>query len=191
MSRSPQTFAQDVLALLQAERLSDAILVGHSMGGAVALEAARRAPSEVRAVILVDTFALDYGGMQPVTQQALHAPFVEDFAAAIARLVNNTAGTAADGLKQQLKTQMAVTDPQVALPAWQALLAWDPLPALRTLTVPIHAINGDLIPASARQRCEPYVKEIVLPGTGHFLHMQAPQRFNQVFSTLLEQVRED
>lgn len=47
------------------------------------------------------------------------------------------------------------------------------------------AINGDLIPDSARQRCAPYVLETLLPGTGHFLQLEDPVAFNRALTAIL------
>ncbi|NDH41758.1 MAG: alpha/beta hydrolase, partial [Gammaproteobacteria bacterium] len=48
-------FGEDVAAVADALRLEDMILVGHSMGGPVALEAARRLKARVRMIIGADT----------------------------------------------------------------------------------------------------------------------------------------
>jgi pimeloyl-ACP methyl ester carboxylesterase len=50
-------FAEDIHALLQRLRASPAILVGHSMGGYVALAFAKAFPESLRALVLVSTKA--------------------------------------------------------------------------------------------------------------------------------------
>ncbi|ROO87049.1 alpha/beta hydrolase family protein [Actinocorallia herbida] len=49
-----ETHLQDVTALLEAEQVEDAVLVGHSYGGMVITGAADRAPSRVRSLVYVD-----------------------------------------------------------------------------------------------------------------------------------------
>jgi pimeloyl-ACP methyl ester carboxylesterase len=182
------TFGQDIAAAgkaLAAERL---ILIGHSMGGAVALEAARLLEEMVAAVVLVDTFVIDYGGLSGDTIQAIAAPFEADFTAAMAALVEQTATAATPAvLKERLVREMSAADPVWALPVWRDLLAWDPGPAFEELRVPIHAVNGALIPDSARERCAPFVRETVIPGAGHFLQMEDPAGFNRVLAGVLAQ----
>jgi pimeloyl-ACP methyl ester carboxylesterase len=54
---------------------------------------------------------------------------------------------------------------------------------LAQIHVPIIAINSDLDMPTDEARIRksaPTFRSIVLPGTGHFLMMQAPQRFNPV-----------
>ena len=129
---------------------------------------------------------IDYGGLSPETVEAIFSPFQEDFAAAMAALVNqtSTAATPAD-LTARLIGEMSAADPAWALPAWRDLLQWSPADAFAELQVPIHAINGALIPASARERCAPFVTETLIPGAGHFLQMEDPSKFNRVLENIL------
>jgi pimeloyl-ACP methyl ester carboxylesterase len=179
-------FAHDVAACVGALAAEKVILIGHSMGGAVVLEAARHLGATVAGVVLVDTFVIDYGGLLPETVEAFFTPFQEDFTAAMAALVAQTAtaATPAD-LRARLIREMSAADPAWALPTWRDLLQWSPAAAFAELRVPIHAINGALIPASARERCAPFMTETLIPDAGHFLQMEDPSRFNRVLETVL------
>ncbi|MFI9331664.1 alpha/beta fold hydrolase [Kitasatospora sp. NPDC052868] len=52
-----ETHIQDVLSTLEAERLTDVVLVGHSYGGMVLSGVADRAPERIRALVYADAFA--------------------------------------------------------------------------------------------------------------------------------------
>jgi pimeloyl-ACP methyl ester carboxylesterase len=54
---SIQIMAEDVWAVLDAKRIEHAHLIGHSMGGLIALEAALMAPNRVKSLSLLCTFA--------------------------------------------------------------------------------------------------------------------------------------
>lgn len=184
------SFARDVVAGVNALGAQRVILVGHSMGGAVALEAARQLGATVAGVVLIDTFVIDYGGLSAETVQAIATPFRDNFAAAMAVLVEQTSTPATPAeLKQQLTQEMSAADPSWALPVWDDLLSWNPQAAFEELQIPIHAVNGALIPESARQRCAPFVKETIIPGAGHFLQMEDPSGFNQVLEGVLDRLR--
>ena len=183
-------FAQDVASCVGALDAEKVILIGHSMGGAVVLEAARHLGATVAGVVLVDTFVIDYGGLSPETVQTIAAPFEADFPAAMADLVAGTATAATPPeLRERLVREMSAADPVWALPVWRDLLSWSPEAAFKELQTPIHAINGELIPASARERCAPFVTETIIPGAGHFLQMEDPSNFNLVLANVLSRLR--
>jgi pimeloyl-ACP methyl ester carboxylesterase len=55
------THIEDVVAMLAAERIDDAVLVGHSYGGMVISGAADRVPERVRSLVYVDAFVPEDG----------------------------------------------------------------------------------------------------------------------------------
>jgi len=61
----------------------------------------------------------------------------------------------------------------------------DAAPICPRLDIPIYAINGALIPETARERCAPYVTETIIPGDGHFLQMEDPDGFNRILDKTL------
>ncbi len=56
-----ETHIQDVLAVIEAEALSDIILVGHSYGGMVATGVADRAGVRIREIVYLDAFVPEDG----------------------------------------------------------------------------------------------------------------------------------
>ena len=168
-----------------AERV---VLVGHSMGGAVALEAAR-ALDTVDAVVLLDTFVIPYGDLTGEQADAIEAPFREDFTAAVEALVEqNVASILSRERRRWIIERMAAAEPARMLPLWHDLLRWSPDQAfadLATRKMPIHAINGDLVPEAARQRCRAHVREWVLDGAGHFPQFEMPERFQEMLRQVL------
>ena len=183
---SMPAFAQDVLATLERLKSQDVVLMGHSMGGTVALEAAALAPERVRGVILADTFLINYGALSREEIDGFYQPFADNFTTAMVGLIDNTTGPqATEALKQTLKEQMGSADPAWALKAWEQLLNWDPEPVFAQLKCPVHAINCPLIPDTTRERLAPHMGDTVIPETGHFLHMEAPADFNRALDEVL------
>lgn len=171
------TVAAQAKALVAAlADIDNPVLVGHSMGGAVVLETAWLKP--VKAVVLVDTFAIPYGDLDDDTAHQIETPFQENFASGIANLVANNAGPdLSEQAKQVLEREMAAARQDAMLPLWSDLLRWSPETAFADIECSIHAINGDLVGDVARARCQSHVTEWLQPGTWHFPQMEQPTMF--------------
>jgi pimeloyl-ACP methyl ester carboxylesterase len=181
--------AEVVAEAVEALNEPEVALVGHSMGGAVALEAARKLKDRVCGVILVDTFVIPYGDLTEEQAQQTSQPFYDDFPAAIEGLVDNfTASTASEQDKTRMKAEMAAANPDKMLPLWSDLLRWNPEAAFADVDAPIHAINGDLISDAARTRCSAHVTEHLLDGAGHFPQIEMPERFHRCLGEVLKKV---
>lgn len=179
------TVTAQARALVAAlDGIDNPVLVGHSMGGAVVLEAARLKP--VKAVLLVDTFVIPYGDLDEDTARQIETPFQENFASGIANLVANNAGPDLSGqARQSLESDMAAARQEAILPLWSDLLRWSPEAAFSDIQCPIHAINGDLVGDAARARCAPHVTEWLQPGTWHFPQMEQPGIFAHTLAKVL------
>lgn len=175
----------DVVAEVARQVSGQPVLVGHSMGGAVIMEAARQLDT-LAGLVLVDTFVIPYGDLDEGAARTIETPFQDDFVAAIDNLVEKNAGDALGNTgKVALKTDMAGARMDAMLPLWSDLLRWSPESAFTEISCPIHAINGDLIPEVAKERCRGRVREWHMPGAGHFPQLEMPRAFNRLFGEVL------
>jgi len=187
-------FGADVVAVVADLNLSDVVLVGHSMGGDVIVEAARRLPGRVRGVVWVDTYRhLDESGSAAAMEEemaAFIAPFRTDFAAATRAFVRRIAGTGADpGLVDWVADDMAAAPPQIALDAMKHSMTNEraAIAGLREAAVPAVAINPDQPATDVESLVRNGIAPVCLPAVGHFLMLEDPVGFNRVLDATIEQ----
>lgn len=176
-------YAADVATVARQIPNARLVLVGHSMGADVALAAVPRIGARVIGVIAVE--ALRSVGMPPLSAgeiDAKVAPFRRDFVGATRALVTDRLfEKGADPLLvQKVAYDMSLRPPAVAVPTLEKLLAFDLATVLPSVGVPVYAINSDLAPTDAGRiaRSLPGFTLDVLPHSGHFLMLEAPERFN-------------
>jgi pimeloyl-ACP methyl ester carboxylesterase len=190
---SMPAFAADVAAAVEALRdHPKVVLIGHSMGGPVAVEAARLIGPRVVGVIGVDTLK-DVGLPRPdaaVTEQRL-AAFEKDFIGATRQMVSASMFTPSSDpvLKRRIVDDMSQAPPAVAIAAIRGLNTWDGVAALQALRAPVVVVNSDLngVTDEARIRAfAPQFRVVTVAGLGHFLMMEDPARVNPILD---EQIR--
>lgn len=176
-------YGEDVAVVVRKLPNQQIVLVGHSMGGTVALEATRRIGDRVIGIIAVD--ALKSVGLPPVSQAEIDkrvAPFRTDFIGSVRKYVTEELfEKGADPMfVQKVAYDMSLEPPEVGVPSLQALLSMDFNTVLPDIHVPVMAINSDLgATDEARIRKSlPGFKADVIPHTSHFLMMEVPDKFN-------------
>lgn len=185
-------FGQDVAAAVAAVPNEKLILVGHSMGGPVAIEAARLLKSRVIGVIGVDTFK-SIGAPPPSKAQvdAIMKKFEADFIGQTRDIVTTHffAPGADEDLKRKIAYDMSLSPPRVGIPSMRAVLEYEFTAPLKDISVPIVAINSNLgepVNEARIRKVLPKFRQVTLDGTGHFLMMEAPARFNPALQSEIE-----
>lgn len=186
-------FGQDVASALAAVPGERLVLIGHSMGGPVAIEAARALGNRVAGIIGVDTFKT-IGMPAPTSAQvdAVMRPFEADFIGHTRKLVTEKlfAPDADRELANKVAYDMSLSPPRVAIPALRALLEYDFTEPLKDISVPVVAIEsrlGEPVNEARIRKALPRFKLVTVEGPGHFLMMEAPAAFN---SALEAQIRD-
>jgi pimeloyl-ACP methyl ester carboxylesterase len=185
-------YAEDVVAVARQIPSKKLVLVGHAMGAPIVLEAAGRIGERVTGIIAVD--ALKSIGKPPMSKsqfEQLVQPFRDDFIGYMHDFVGEYLFTknANPVLVRKVADDMARASPQVALASLQALFRYDFAAVLPEIVVPIIAINSDLnVPTDEARikKTAPTFRSIVVHGSGHFLMLEAPQRFNPILLQALE-----
>ncbi len=176
-----ESFAADVATVVEALDLKKVILVGHSMGGPVSLEAARLMSDRVIGVIGVDTFQ-DFGETYTEEQQKQWlAAFQANFSTVTDGFVRSMFAAGADtALVARIAADMASSPPEVGIGAMKNMLRYDPAPAVGAIKVPIRGINADKWPTNVEGNKKLAASYDVkfMPGRGHFVQIEDPATFN-------------
>jgi pimeloyl-ACP methyl ester carboxylesterase len=185
-------FGQDVATVLATIPNQKLILVGHSMGGPVAIEAARLVKDRVVGIIGVDTFKT-IGAPVPSKPQtdAIVKRFEADFIGQTRAMVAERffAPGANETLKGKVAYDLSLTPQRVGVGALRAALEYDFTGPLEDVSVPIVAINSDLgepVNEARIRKVLPKFRAVTLAGDGHFLMLEDPARFNPALETEIQ-----
>jgi pimeloyl-ACP methyl ester carboxylesterase len=184
-----EAFGGDVAAVIEVLGLERVILIGHSMGGDVIVETARRLPTRVAALVWIDTYRQLVLPSTPEQVQALLAPFRANFVDATVAFVRGMFPLTADRLLvERVAADMSAAPSALALAAMESAVSFDrEIPgALAKLKLPVVAINPENKPTDVASLERHGVKVVFLSGVGHFLMMEDPKRFNQLLSTVIQ-----
>ena len=184
-------YGHDVEAVVKAQGLDSVILVGHSMGGPVALMAAARMPDRVIGVIGVDTLhdvskKFDKKAMAPVLQQ-----LADDFPTFVGRFIQQTVTANPDAdaaLVARLTKDALANDPKMALDLMRSFLEFDLAEVLKACPVPVRCINasGAAWPTNIEaNRQYSDFDAVEIENVGHWLMLERTEEFDRL---LREQV---
>jgi pimeloyl-ACP methyl ester carboxylesterase len=180
-------YADVVLNLIRALKLSEVILVGHSMGGAIALEIALRHPEEVIGLILVAT------GARLRVNKALLQLVDSDFGAAVDHLVANTWGPKAEpGLVWQASQLIRSCDPETMHMDFAACNEFDIMAQLGDVTLPTLVLVGTedrMTPLKFGQYLAENIARaefVPVEGAGHMLAMEQSQLVGEAIGDFID-----
>jgi len=181
-------FGADVRAVVEAERVKRVILIGNSLGGPVAIEAALLLPEKAVGVIGIDTFQ-DLGRLiEPAEAKAQAEAFEKDFSGTLKQMVRALFHADADPKTiAWAESRMARTSPRIAGPMFLSFAGYDTGVAARRLKVPIRAVNGDLYPTDVEgiRKVKPDFDAVIMTHMGHYPMIERPEEFNRALAGVI------
>ncbi len=174
-------FGADVAAVVRQLDLQQVILIGHSMGGTVIIEAAALLPGRVIGLIGIDT--LQEPGFNYSTEAVggFLAPMQVDSKAFIGKFVASMFPEDADtNLVRLVADDMSSAPKDIAISSLRNLLTHDLKSTLETLKVRIACLDSDAHPIDREGWAfyEPGYAAVTMKGVGHFLLLEKPAEFN-------------
>ena len=190
--------AADVIDLLDALHIEEAVVAGLSMGGYVAFSLFRHAANYVRALVLADTRAQ---ADTPEGKDARHRMIAlvrEKGAAAVAdemipKLLGEHSRLTRPELAEHVRALILSSSPEAIANAVMALMTRpDSTPLLSSIHCPTLIIVGEqdtLTPPSLSEemyRAISVAEYVAVPNAGHLSNLEQPEAFNAALARFLE-----
>jgi pimeloyl-ACP methyl ester carboxylesterase len=185
------TLADDVVWLCRELKVSKPIVIGHSLGGMIAIELAARYPSLPRAVIADDPGAIDpltsasrfYEGLATQIEgpdgDTVRRAYIEGML-----LTNNDAAQ-----KQWIIETMCSVPRRVAAAVLRGVVAWNGVGAIQLCNVPLLVLRAKTGGSNAPDRLlalKPDIHIGVTVGAGHFHQLEVPEQVTPMMEKFIQ-----
>lgn len=187
---SIDSYSRLLSSFLEAVGIEKAVIVGHSMGGAIALKFCLKQPAKVLALILVDTGAKL--GVHPVFMEAIR----KDHVRALKQFVSKY-GVSKSTSEQTLKTilnLMCNTSGQTAIADFEACDSFDVRDQISDIRVPTLIIVGEddsMTPLKWSEFMKEKIKGSkirIIPESSHFPMIENPQELNRAIEEFIREI---
>lgn len=182
-------FADDVAWMCDELDVLEAVVVGHSMGGAVVLALSHARPDLARAVALLDPAILFPPDVRTLAAQLADAFAAEGGMDTVRQFEEQQFFTATSdaALKQRLVEAACGTPQHVVASAFRHIATWDAEAALSALQAPLLYVGAEpQITDMARLReLAPRVMMGNTAGSGHFHQLEVPEQVNAMLARFL------
>ncbi len=186
-----ENYAKDVFAVYENLGINEVILIGHSMGGAVILEAGHLIGENVKGLIGVDSMVYPpYSKISKDQVDEMVQPFERDFDKSVKDMVSNLLPDDVDhDLYLQIATMMSSASTSVAIPSMKAVYAWDFKTPLTRSKAPLICICSKEFTSEINlDEFEDLFRIRIMPNVGHFLMMEDPLAFNRELESVIDEL---
>jgi pimeloyl-ACP methyl ester carboxylesterase len=202
-----ETYGADIRVLLSALELPPAILIGHSMGCRVVLQAYREAPQRVAGLILVDGSRGGMGDPQGAELTTRHMMQAEGYPTMMRRLFTDMFVAGSDpALKAHIVTRALAFPEERGIHLFPRIMGWDarhldtalcqvavPVLVLQSTYINLEGVRIPLPPGATTPWLElirhhvPTAHIVIVSGVGHFPMLEAPEAVNQAMAAFVAQ----
>lgn len=181
-------FADDLARFCNEVGIEKPVVVGHSLGGGIAVELAARYPSVPRALVLADPNPIDplpdaVKFFQAAADQ-LEGPSGEE----VRRLWTEDMGARDPELARWISDLMCATPLPVAAAVIRSLPDWNGVGALSLCDIPILLLSrvGGTAEVVRLLAIKPDLQVGMTVGAGHFHQLEVPEQVNAMIERFLE-----
>ncbi len=192
-----EAFGRDVAAVVEHVGANKVVLVGHSMGGPVMLEAANLIGERLVGLVGVDTLTDPNESYTAAQMAEFRKPFEEDFPKAMREALHHEhdffGEKTESALKDRITATMTAASADMGVGAFQGMLDFAnerQRTLMSEVTVPFICINARRNPEKVNdgKKHAPQFEVVTIPDSGHFLMMEYPEQFNTVLAGIVAEM---
>lgn len=179
-----EAMAGDIAAVVDALGLHRFVLVGHSMGGGVALAYAGSHPDRVAGLVLLDP--IGDGKQIPAAEAKAYLGGFETNYDSTSREYWTTVAGPDSAIQKRLLADLEATPQEAVVQVLHDLMRFDPDPALARYNGPKLSIvtpHNDM--PSSLHRLGKGFPHRMMEGTGHWIQLDKPDEFNRLLDEFL------
>lgn len=181
-------FCEFIEGYAAEHEIADAVLCGHSMGGAVAIEAALRKRMPIAGIVLLGS------GARLRVSPAIIADMENDFHAAAEEVAQYFFAVPSPELVGWAASQMRLVGRDQTVRDFRACDAFDAVGRVGELSVPLLALTGEsdrMTPpkfAQAWPGWVPGAQTRIIGGAGHYVMLERPEETNAAVRAFISQL---
>lgn len=188
-----ESFGNDVVSLVDGLKLSEVILVGHSMSEMIIAEAAAQLGSKVKALVGVDTYINPTETVKAEDSLMIVSSMEDDLEETLWNWMGNYFPEEGDAkVKEFILTDMAEGPPAICVTVMSDIIRYQNegkfVPLLNSLQVPIRTVNVIPPDSTVWSGIEADFDWTALEKTGHYPMLEIPGQFNEALTTTLKEL---
>jgi pimeloyl-ACP methyl ester carboxylesterase len=185
-------YSDDLAFLTERLGLGRFVLIGHSMGGLIALDFAARYPERVTGTVVLETFVASPEQALAGVREMLEGLRAQGYRDLAARILAHLLGPRFDPAERARMLAVVASCPQhVLVSAFEGMLAYDSRAAASRVRSPLLYVGTDT-PYADEQEFRRLCPELVterLTDCGHYFPLEVPDTLNAVLSRFLSMNR--
>lgn len=193
-----EAFGEDVVQIMESLDLKQVVLIGHSMGGDIILEAALKAPERVIGLVGIDNFKDPRPAYSTEEEEGY-----KQFLAALRTDYQNVIAPLAEAQlfhpetspvhKKRVMDDFRAVRPEVAVGSIEPLIfyAKKETEQLQRLDKKLYLINSDYTPTDEEglaKYCGAGFEVVPIHATGHYPMIEKPEEFNEKMEVVLGKI---